>query len=103
MDKDTIINDLHAFNKKYKEQGFQLISLFGSYARGTADVFSDIDLTYKINHNTFYKDNAFAKLNKIEDIKKELELLFHKKVDLISANTKNSLIQSTIEKEQIAI
>ncbi len=103
MDKTTIIKNLHFFNHRYKAQGFMLFSLFGSYARGTEDIFSDIDLTYKIDHDIFFKDNAFAKLAKIEDIKKELELLFHKKVDLIPANTKNHLIQEQLQKEQIAI
>jgi len=28
-----------------------IYSLFGSYARGTEDMFSNIDLTYKIDHN----------------------------------------------------
>ena len=103
MDKDTIIKKLHLFNQNNKEHGFILYSLFGSYARGTEDIFSDIDLTYKIDHDIFFKDNAFAKLAKIDAIKKELELLFHKKVDLIPANTKNHLIQEQLKKEQIAI
>ena len=103
MDKETIIEGLHHFNDKYKNKGFVFVSLFGSYARGTDDFFSDIDLTYKINHDIFYKDDAFAKLEKIEQIKKEIEHKFHKKVDLIPANTKNHLIQESLEKEQIFI
>jgi len=103
MDKNTIIKDLHYFNEKYKNTGFMFVSLFGSYAKGTADFFSDIDLTYKINHNIFYKDDAFAKLEKIQEIKKELEKKFHKHIDLIPANTKNHLIQESLKKEQILI
>lgn len=103
MDKTTIMEDLRHFNDKYKSQGFELVSLFGSYARGTEDLFSDIDLTYKINHNVFYKDDAFAKLNKIQEIKKELEKEFHKKIDLIPANTSNHLMQNTLKEEQIII
>jgi len=72
MDKSIIIKNLHLLNHYYKEQGFMFFSLFCSYARGTEDMFSDID------HNIFFKDNAFAKLAKIEDIKKELELYFTK-------------------------
>ena len=103
MNRDTIIKILHHFNTMHKEEGFKIVSLFGSYARGTEDIFSDVDLTYKIDHNIFYKDDAFAKLNKIQEIKKELEKAFHKKVDLIPANTKNLMIQESLQKEQIAI
>ena len=80
MNKDTIIKDIRYFNDKYKKNGFVLVSLFGSYANGTNDFFSDIDLTYKIDHNIFYKDDAFAQLDKIQEIKKELENKLHKKV-----------------------
>jgi predicted nucleotidyltransferase len=103
MTKKSILKDLYDFNSAHKDEGFTLISLFGLYARGTEDIFSDIDITYKINHDIFFKDNAFAKLERIEDIKKELENNFHKKVDLIPVNTKNHLIQKTLEKEQIII
>jgi len=103
MDRYDIIKNLYKLNNKYKKDGFRFVSLFGSYARGTEDMFSDIDITYKINHDLFFKDDAFAKLDKINDIKKELESIFHRKVDLIPANTKNEIIQTTLEKEQIAI
>ena len=103
MNKDTIIEDIHYFNSKYKDTGFIFVSLFGSYAKGTNDFFSDIDLTYRINHDVFYKDDAFAKLEKIQEIKKELEEKFHKRVDLIPSNTKNHLIQESLKKEQILI
>ena len=103
MNKEIIIDNLHHFNNKYKSEGFQFISLFGSYARGTEDMFSDIDLTYKIDLKIFYKDDAFAKLAKIEEIKKKLQTIFHKKIDLIPANTKNKLIQKTLQEEQLYI
>ena len=103
MDKKTIINTLQLLNKEYREKGFEFVGLFGSYARGTEDLFSDIDLTYRINHELFYKDNAFAKLEELQKIKKELEKRFHKKVDLIPANTKNPMIQESLQREQIAI
>ncbi len=100
MNKETIIKDIRKLNHKYEEQGFKIVSLFGSYARDSYDIYSDIDLTYKINHDKFFKDDAFAKLEKIEEIKEELEHLFHKKVDLIPANTTNYLLQDTLQKEQ---
>jgi len=103
MNRETILKNLHQFNSLNETKGFVLYSLFGSYARGTEDIFSDIDLTYKIDHDLFFKNDAFAKLSKIEEIRQELEHLFHKKIDLIPANTKNHLIQEQLQKEQIAI
>ena len=103
MNKDNILEILHQYNNSHENEGFKFVSLFGSYARGTEDVFSDIDLTYKIDHDIFYKDDGFAKLAKLEDIKKELESKFHKKVDMIPVNTKNHLLQENLRKEQIPL
>lgn len=101
--KEKILKNLILLNKKYQDTGFKIASLFGSYARGTQDTFSDIDLTYSINHELFFKNDAFAKLAKIEEIKTELEKKFHTKVDLIPMNTKNTFIQESLQKEQILI
>lgn len=103
VDKNLILEKIRLTNDKYKSIGFKITNLFGSYARETNDDFSDIDLTYKINHNIFFKDNAFKKLAKIEEIKKELETIFHKKIDLVPENSKNKIFQKSIQEEKIAI
>jgi len=101
--KKEILKNIQLLNEKYQNSGFKIFSLFGSYARGTQDRFSDIDLTYTIDHNQFFKDDAFAKLAKIEEIKNELEKKLHTKVDLIPSNTKNKLIQESLKKEQVLV
>lgn len=101
--RNKIVETLSLLNKRYNKLGFKIVSLFGSYARGTNDLFSDIDLTYSINHSIFYKDDAFGKLAKLEDIKLELQNQFHAKVDLIPANTKNKYIQNSLQQEQVFI
>lgn len=103
LDKNQIIDTLSSFNDRYKESGFRISGLFGSYARGEEDLFSDIDLTYTIEHDKFYKNDAFAKLNKIEEFKQELETLLKKKVDLVPLQGANNLLQKNLDKEQIAI
>ena len=103
LKKEKIIKSLQKFNIEHKDEGFVFISIFGSYARNENDIFSDIDLTYKINHDKFCKNDAFAKLLKIEEIKKTLEESFHKRIDLIPANTQNMMIKENIEAEQVFI
>lgn len=103
LNKREILQNLHQYNLLHKEDGFTIVSLFGSYARDENDAFSDIDLTYKINHDIFFKDDAFAKLEKIDEIRKELQEKFHKKIDLIPDNTKNKSLQKYLLNEQIFI
>jgi predicted nucleotidyltransferase len=103
LNKNIIFENVKIINDKYQSLGFKITGLFGSYSRDEQDEFSDVDLTYKINHTIFHKDNAFAKLSKLEEIKKELEKIFSKKVDLIPENTKNRFIQESLKNEKIAI
>jgi predicted nucleotidyltransferase len=103
MDQKSIISSLKNINQKYNNYSFEIVSLFGSYARDENDIFSDIDLTYKIDHNKFYKDDAFEKLKKLEYIKSKLEKTFHKKVDLVPYKFLNKHIGANILKEQILI
>jgi len=100
---DFIKKEIGKLNEVYESKGFKIVSIFGSYARESADIFSDIDLTYRIDHDIFYKDDAFLKLQEIEKIKKRLESIFKRRVDLISIDSANKLIKSEIEKEQIVL
>lgn len=103
LSKNHILEVLKSFNEIHQGQGFKIISLFGSYARGDADDFSDIDLTYKIDHDKFFKDDAFAKLLKIDEFKDELQKELKKKIDFIPANTKNILIKQTLKEEEVLV
>ena len=89
--------------EKYLVEGFEIVGLFGSYARNTEDPFSDIDIAYRIDHDKFYKDNAFKKLLRIEAIKKELEAHFKKRVDLVSLNGNNERLKNVIMQEIVLI
>ena len=101
--KNEIISFIRDINNQYQDMGFKIVSLFGSYARDEADDFSDIDLTYKINHDKFFKDNAYKKLEKLEEIKKLISKRFKTKVDFIPQNSKNRYIRENLQKEQILI
>ncbi len=93
LKQKEIVEYLQQYNVENLPSGIQLVGLFGSYARGTQDSYSDVDITYHIDHDVFYKDNAFKKLIALEEIKKELEYALHHKVDLIPANTSNVLLK----------
>lgn len=97
------LKKLKKLKKTYLTEGFELVGLFGSYAKGYEDDFSDIDIAYKIDHNIFFRDNAFKKLLRIEEIKKELEINFHKKVDLVSLDSDNNQFNENVNKELIKL
>ena len=93
MQKSDIISMLKELKPAYEKEGLILLGLFGSYARDTQTKFSDIDIAYRLDYDTFstkYKD-GFSKLLRIEDIKKELQALFKSPIDLVPDTNKSIL------------
>ena len=95
--KDSITN----IKKKYHEEGFDIVGIFGSYAKGTANDYSDVDIAYTLDFNIFNKHykGGFSKLLRIETIKNELQRLLDLRVDLVSLDTKNISMKKNIEKD----
>jgi len=88
--KSEILSTLKELKPTYEKEGLILLGLFGSYAKDTQTKFSDIDIAYKLDYDKFslkYKD-GFAKLLRIEDIKKELQTLFKTPIDLVPDTNK---------------
>lgn len=105
MNLETIIEILSKYKNIYANEGFSIVGIFGSCARGTDNKFSDIDLAYSLEHQKFsekYSD-GFSKLLRIEDIKKELEKAFHRKIDLVSLNSSNKELIEQIKKELVYV
>ena len=102
--KNTIQNIISLISdkkKKYLQEGFEIVGIFGSYARGNENKYSDIDIIYKLDYTTFDKQfkGGFSKLLRIEEIKDELQKLLHLKVDLVSLNPDNVRFIKNIEKD----
>ena len=102
--KNTIQNIISLISdkkKKYLQEGFEIVGIFGSYARGNENKYSDVDIVYKLDYTTFDKQfkGGFSKLLRIEEIKDELQKLLHLKVDLVSLNPDNVRFIKNIGKD----
>ncbi len=91
--------------RQYLQEGFEIVGIFGSYAQGHADKYSDIDIAYKLDFDTFDKQfkGGFSKLLRIEEIKTELQKLLHLKVDLVSISSSNIRFQNRIKKDMLYV
>jgi predicted nucleotidyltransferase len=97
-DKNNILSTLKKLKPIYEKEGLILLGLFGSYARDTQTKFSDIDIAYKLDYEKFsskYKD-GFSKILRIDEIKEELQNIFHTRVDLVS-NSNKSILKELID------
>ena len=91
--KNEILSKLKELKPAYAEEGLILLGLFGSYAKDTQTKFSDIDVAYKLDYDKFSQKHkgGFAKLLRIDDIKKELESIFKTPIDLVPDTNKSIL------------
>ena len=103
MDKKIILKRLNQIKPKYLEEGFNIIGLFGSYARGDYNQFSDIDILYEVDDKYLTKYRGFVAISRVMDIKKELSNIFNTKVDLSSISGMNINIKKEIRKEIIYV
>lgn len=97
MGSKEIITYLQSVKPKYEKEGLSIIGLFGSCANNTNNKYSDIDIAYHIDYDTFskhYKD-GFSKILRIEEIKEELQNNFKTKVDFVP-DTNKSLLKNIV-------
>lgn len=93
LDRNIIIAKLKELKPIYEKEGIILLGLFGSYAKDNQTKFSDIDVAYKLDYDKCSQKyiGGFAKLLKIDAIKKELQSVFHKSIDLVPDSNKSIL------------
>lgn len=99
---EFILKNLRIINEQYKDSGFKLVGVFGSYARHEESSTSDIDIAYTIEHSLFFKNDSFAKLEEIKNINNKLEKIFKRKVDLVSLQSNNTDFMKNIKKELVS-
>jgi predicted nucleotidyltransferase len=94
-----IFKAIRAINEEYEKEGFRIVGVFGSYARDEADLFSDIDMAYRIDVATFHPGDAFAKLEAIERIRERLQKSLRRRVDLVPYPREETPLKKRLEKE----
>jgi predicted nucleotidyltransferase len=107
MDKETkrIIDTLHGVKERYAMEGLKIVGIFGSFATGLHDRFSDVDIAYEIDLPRFSRQypDGFSKLFRLQEIKESLQALLHKKVDLVSMRSGDRAFIDHIKNEMIYV
>lgn len=96
---------LASLKNKYQEEGFDIVGIFGSYAKGSAKKYSDLDIAYQLDFKKFDEkyQGGFKKLIRIDEIKKDLQKKLHIKVDLVSLNSNNMKFKNNIKNEMVYV
>ncbi|MFH1898579.1 MAG: nucleotidyltransferase domain-containing protein [Candidatus Desantisbacteria bacterium] len=84
--KQELIEKIKDIKKIYEPEGFVILGIFGSYARGEETAQSDIDILYEMKDNFYNKFSGWDTYARIEDIRKEIHQTTGWSVDLADKN-----------------
>lgn len=89
MTKNYILNKLLELKPILKNEGFTIVGIFGSYARGDYQNQSDIDILYTLTDpRKFTKINGgFGAFTKIKETKEFLAKEFGKNIDFVDKDS----------------
>ena len=92
---------LRALRSRFSAEGFLIVGVSGSYARGDQTPQSDLDLLYEIPNPAEFAERhgGFGSFSKIIEIKQEIEKEICLSVDLISLTSLNEIGQKYILKD----
>lgn len=104
MTREYIIEKIKKLKPQYEKEGFILVGLFGSIARGDSNSQSDIDLLYKVDPEKFISNHqGFTGFSRILAIKEELKKVFNKEIDLCAINGNSETFKKYALKDAIYV
>ena len=101
---ESEIKVIQEAKKELLDEGFVIIGIFGSEARGEAKPNSDVDILYRLDTRKFLsKYGGFRAYSRIDEIKELLKSRLHKDVDLADADALNEIGKKYILKDLVTI
>lgn len=91
LNSEIILKKLKDINPSIEKDGIKLLGLFGSYSRNEATDKSDIDILIETTPYFLEQYKGLQAFTKLEELKINLENIFHKNVDIVD---KQGLIQN---------
>ena len=79
---DILLHKLKEKKRLLLDDGFEIVGVFGSYARGDETKDSDIDLLYDIKPVFMEKYGGFQAFEKLNDIREELKVYLKRDIDI---------------------
>lgn len=95
----VILEKISDIKKMYKDDGFVIDGVFGSYFRGDYNAFSDIDILYDLTQAFRNKYKGFKAVARINEIQESISAILGIKADLVQKQTLGEISSRYILKE----
>ncbi|MDX9900068.1 MAG: nucleotidyltransferase domain-containing protein [Aliarcobacter sp.] len=97
-----VLTFLTTIKPQLQKDGIEQVGLFGSYAKNSATLTSDIDIAIKLNKNYLDKNDVWNYFNEINKIKEMVYDKFQIKSDVFDLDSASSL-KDKIRKEVLYV
>ena len=101
--KPELMERLANLKRRYLTEGFVILGVFGSVARGDDTPDSDIDLLYRVEDPFLSRNRGFDMFSRLEEIKQEIMTALCRKVDLAPVNSVNQILNQEIERDVVYV
>lgn len=91
MNSSEILDYLRQMKPRYTQKGVKRLGLFGSFAKGQADEYSDIDLLIGFASDFPDADHVWDYFTIQREIKEDIAKRFGRRVELLDADSISSL------------
>lgn len=89
--KPEILDKIQQIKRKYESEGFIVLGVFGSYARGEETSESDVDILYDLTEHFYATYRGLEAYGEIEKIRQEFIRELSKSVDLAGIRSLNEI------------
>jgi predicted nucleotidyltransferase len=101
---DTVLLDkLKEKKRLLLKDGFEIVGVFGSYARGDETKDSDIDLLYDIKPIFMQKYEGFQAFAKLNDIREELKVFLKRDIDIATIDNSSKTFKEYALKDIVYV
>ena len=102
MDNSSILEHLSFLKEKLSSKGIVQLGLFGSFAKDSQTIYSDIDIAIKKDKIVLEKNGIYFYFELLNSIKTSMQKKFHRNVDIFDLDSTSEL-KNSIEKELLYV
>ena len=100
--KENILEYLKEIKPLLRENGIISLALFGSFAKGTQNVYSDIDVAIQKDKDYLKTKSAYSYFDELSKIKEMIQKKFGRKSDIFDLDSDSSM-QESIKNELLYV
>lgn len=99
----TLLSKMKELKAKYQPEGFEIVGLFGSFARNEETETSDVDIAYRVAETFFARFRGFNAFARLDEIRGEITKFLGRNVDLAPVDSNSKTFQNVLKRDLVNV